>query len=57
MDTVAEWVGDEQTADYLKDAGITHMQGYLFGQPLLVDDMMAKVFPRKSALASFKQLP
>jgi len=54
MDTVAEWVGDEITADILKEAGITHMQGFLFGQPIPVDQMMAKVFPRKSALDKFK---
>ena len=41
MDTVAEWVGDEETADILKAAGITHMQGFLFGQPISAERMLA----------------
>lgn len=34
METVAEWVGDERAADFLKRAGITYMQGYYYGMPL-----------------------
>lgn len=33
METVAEWVGDERSAQYLIDAGITYMQGYYYGMP------------------------
>ncbi len=33
METVAEMVGDEETAAMLKDAGVDYLQGYLFGQP------------------------
>lgn len=33
METVAEWVGDERSAKYLTDAGITYMQGYYYGMP------------------------
>jgi diguanylate cyclase (GGDEF)-like protein len=33
METVAEWVGDERSAKYLIDAGITYMQGYYYGMP------------------------
>jgi diguanylate cyclase (GGDEF)-like protein len=35
METVAEWVGDETTARILADTGITYMQGFHFGRPLL----------------------
>ncbi|MGE0766939.1 MAG: putative bifunctional diguanylate cyclase/phosphodiesterase [Hyphomicrobiaceae bacterium] len=37
LDTVAEWVADEETAKICADCGITHMQGFLFGQPLMGD--------------------
>jgi diguanylate cyclase (GGDEF)-like protein len=33
METVAEWVADERSAQYLIDAGITYMQGYYYGMP------------------------
>ena len=33
MQTVAEWVGDQETADFLKKAGITYMQGFHYGMP------------------------
>lgn len=33
METVAEWVGDERTVNFLKAAGITYMQGYYYGMP------------------------
>lgn len=32
METVAEWVGDQETADFLRDAGIDYLQGFLFSQ-------------------------
>jgi diguanylate cyclase (GGDEF)-like protein len=35
METVAEWVGDEATARLLADTGVTYMQGFHFGRPLL----------------------
>ena len=38
MTTVAEWVGDEATAQLLADAGIDYMQGYYFGKPLMVSE-------------------
>ena len=34
METVAEWVGDEATADFLIKAGITYLQGFHYGTPL-----------------------
>jgi EAL domain-containing protein (putative c-di-GMP-specific phosphodiesterase class I) len=33
METVAEWVGDERTARFLKSVGITYLQGYYYGMP------------------------
>lgn len=36
MDTVAEWVGDAETADFLTRSGITYLQGFHFGMPLEV---------------------
>lgn len=39
METVAEWVGDEETAEILTDAGITYLQGFHFGQPIKPDEL------------------
>ena len=36
METVAEWVGDEETANFLIKAGITYLQGFHYGQPLTI---------------------
>jgi diguanylate cyclase (GGDEF)-like protein len=41
LQTVAEWVSDEATARILTEAGITHLQGFLFGQPLMVAELEA----------------
>ncbi|MGH1419704.1 MAG: putative bifunctional diguanylate cyclase/phosphodiesterase [Hyphomicrobiaceae bacterium] len=38
METVAEWVGDEETAQMLRDAGITYLQGFLYGMPMTTDE-------------------
>ena len=38
METVAEWVGDERAARFLKNAGITYMQGYYYGMPFESSD-------------------
>ncbi len=35
LETVAEWVGDEETAEIMARAGITHQQGFFFGRPQL----------------------
>jgi diguanylate cyclase (GGDEF)-like protein len=35
LETVAEWVGDEETAEIMAKAGITHQQGFYFGKPEL----------------------
>jgi len=41
LDTVAEWVGDEETAHICTECGVSHMQGFLFGQPLMESDLDA----------------
>ena len=35
LETVAEWVADEPTAQLLAEYHISHMQGFLFGQPIM----------------------
>ena len=37
METVAEWVGDEETAEYLRKMGVTYLQGFHYGMPLRAD--------------------
>lgn len=44
METVAEWVGDAETAQIVRDAGITYMQGYHYGMP-----MKHEALPRSEA--------
>lgn len=39
LETVAEWVKDEESAGILAGIGITYLQGYLFGEPLMPDDL------------------
>lgn len=39
METVAEWVGDEQTAKFLIDAGITYLQGFYYGVPMTPEEV------------------
>ena len=41
METVAEWVADEETAKLIEAAGLTYMQGFHFGQPTLARDLPA----------------
>jgi len=38
LETVAEWVGDEASAQFLTDAGIDYLQGFHFGQPIAAED-------------------
>jgi len=35
METVAEWVGNEEAAILVRDVGITYMQGYYLGEPII----------------------
>ena len=39
LETVAEWVGNEETAAFLEAAGVTYLQGFLFGQPMTVEEL------------------
>lgn len=39
METVAEWVGDQECVEILTDAGITYLQGFHFGQPITADEL------------------
>ncbi len=41
LETVAEWVADEETAQIVIDCGITHMQGFHYGRPIMARDVDA----------------
>ena len=41
LETVAEWVADEETARIIEGCGITYMQGFHFGRPLMARDLPA----------------
>ncbi len=42
LETVAEWVGDKETAAFLEAAGVTYHQGFLFGQPMTIEELKRK---------------
>ncbi len=39
LETVAEWVADEATAKVIEGCGITYMQGFLFGRPIMAREL------------------
>jgi diguanylate cyclase (GGDEF)-like protein len=39
LQTVAEWVGNEDSAVFLKDAGIHYLQGFHYGEPIRPDQL------------------
>ncbi len=39
LETVAEWVADEATAQLIEGCGITYMQGFHFGRPIMARDL------------------
>ena len=39
LETVAEWVSDPETAEVLRGAGATYLQGFLFAGPLTADEL------------------
>jgi len=41
METVAEWVADEETVKILGEVGITYLQGFYFGMPLMPSELDA----------------
>ncbi|MEO1651827.1 MAG: hypothetical protein AAFR60_12710 [Pseudomonadota bacterium] len=34
METVAEWVNDDETADFVEQLDVTYIQGFHFGVPV-----------------------
>jgi diguanylate cyclase (GGDEF)-like protein len=42
LETVAEWVGDEETAQMMAKAGISHQQGFHFGRPVLASQFASE---------------
>lgn len=53
METVAEWVADEQTAKLIEAAGITYMQGFHFGYPIMASEL--PVAPPAAIVAAARQ--
>jgi EAL domain-containing protein (putative c-di-GMP-specific phosphodiesterase class I) len=47
LKTVAEWVGNAEAAAFLRDAGVTYLQGFFYGEPMPVED-----FAKVAALAA-----
>ena len=45
MKTVAEWVGDAETAAYLREAGIDYLQGYYFSPPAAPEAFLGQARP------------
>jgi diguanylate cyclase (GGDEF)-like protein len=39
METVAEWVGDEETAAFLRKMGVNYLQGFHYGMPIRADTL------------------
>ena len=39
LETVAEWVADEESAAFLRAAGATYLQGFLYGAPAPAEDL------------------
>jgi EAL domain-containing protein (putative c-di-GMP-specific phosphodiesterase class I) len=39
METVAEWVGDQVSVDFLTEAGITYLQGFHYGRPISAEQL------------------
>lgn len=39
LKTIAEWVGDTTTAEFLREAGVTYLQGFLYGAPIAIEDL------------------
>lgn len=55
LTTVAEWVGDTQTAQMLADAGIDYLQGYLYGLPIPAESYVDT--PHPAALTPLVDVP
>lgn len=46
MGTVAEWVSDQETADLLTDLGADHVQGFHFGKPMELEQLIGSRYWR-----------
>lgn len=44
LETVAEWVSNEEGAAFLNSVGVDYFQGYLFGQPMTVGEIEGRGF-------------
>lgn len=42
LESVAEWVRDEDAAAFLEAAGATYLQGFLYGHPMSADELKQK---------------
>ncbi|MBS0242142.1 MAG: GGDEF domain-containing protein [Proteobacteria bacterium] len=49
LETVAEWVISEETARICADCGITHLQGYYFGEPIMASQLQHRPEPAAAA--------
>lgn len=52
LESVAEWVGDEETARFLSAAGVTYLQGYLFGEPISREELERRHAAAEQSTAS-----
>ena len=55
METVAEWVGDQASADFLTKAGITYLQGFHYGQPMTIEQYEAEKAAATGSTAAVEQ--
>ena len=44
LDVVAEGVETESQADYLRDKGVSYLQGFLFAKPMLLNEFLSSEF-------------
>jgi EAL domain-containing protein (putative c-di-GMP-specific phosphodiesterase class I) len=44
MESVAEWVSDEETAQLLLELGTDQVQGFHFGKPMELEDLLESEF-------------
>lgn len=42
LETVAEWVGSAEAAAFLREVGANYLQGFLYGEPMHVEDLQRK---------------
>lgn len=42
LETVAEWIGEESAAAFLEASGANYLQGFLFGEPTPVEELLKR---------------